>query len=486
MENQGSYDCAVFGDGLAGMVTALLLTRQGERVVMIPDPQSRSRDLRLQFGLEQDGIFYRFLKRWGALDENHSFSDVKNPQIEIASKNMTVSLRDDLKVKKIGSPRFEVNDSTTQVLWDALLALESDLSWVKNFENELISGLTRNEKGWKRYLFIPRSASKVWSRGLKKTLAHSLKPSQYSKLKQKNKKASNSIRQNELFKSIAFLMGPGRFRITSGRFPLLQTLVEAYALRKSPFSGKSKESFREHLRAVLKQKGVRFIDDEVNVHFKKNEMSAWEGFYGNPNDNSLVHFSFSNFIFAHSLTPKTLSFFEENSRKKIELELVDDPCLYIRWQAYCPSHFLPYDAGAEIVIGIESDWPIRVSIFGQSDSESIPANHSEIVATSWLPMVSSEEGPPDLPGLDLKLKSRIEREILKTFRSLTLKDLNSVQFRFERLRDFKINSGVKSKDKSIWHVNHTSYPSLGEYGPIVAGIELARKFSKKYKRDFKL
>lgn len=486
MENQGSYDCAVFGDGLAGMVTALLLSQQGERVVMIPEPKARSRDLRLQFGLEPDGIFYRFLKRWGALDESHNFSDVKDPQIEIVSPSMTVLLRNDLKDIRLGSPRFEVDDPSSKILWDALAVLESDLTWVKTFEKELIAGLIRKEKGWQRYAFLPRSANKVWSRSLKKSLAQFLKPGQYSKLRKKHRKDQSTERQQELFKAIAFLMGPGRFRISPGKSPLLQTLVDAYALRKSPFSGKSQESFREHLRAVLKQKGVTFIDDDQSVHFKKKEIGGWEGFFGNSNNDSLVHFSFLNFIFAHSLTPKTLSFFEEASRRKLELELVDDPCMYVRWQAYCPSHFLPYSSGAEMVIGVESDWPIRLSVFGQPDGENIPENHSELVATAWLPLSFKKEPQADIPGLELKLKARVEREVLRTFPALTIEDLSSIQFHFERLRDFEPNSGVKSKDKSIWHVNHTSYPSLGEYGPIVAGMELARKFARKNKREFRL
>jgi len=484
MENQGRYDCAVFGESLAGMVTALLLTRQGERVILIPEPKARVRDSRLQFGLEEQGILYRLLLRWGLTESQLESIGTEDARVEIVSDSMAVSLRDDLKLQGLGSPRYEIGDATAGALWDALHEIEKDGSWRKHFQDEFLKGLMREKEGWRRYAFVPRSAARVWSRSLRKALSQKLKSSKISQLSQVND-PGQSARRNELFSGAAFLMGPGRFRISSGRFPLLQTLLEIYALRRTPFAFKNGEPLREKLRQVLKSQGVRFIQDGENVHFKRDSSGEWEGFFGNPKDGAIVHFRFNHFMFAHSLNARSLALFEDDARKKLERELRDDPCVYMRWRAHADSRALPFPAGTELVGIFDRDAPIRVSIYGKEDGTDLKTGESLIEVTAWLP-IHSGRGKDEIAALRAKLQPRIEREIFRVFPGLTADCLSKIEFECERLRDFSPGSGVRSRDRTIWHVNHTSFPSLGEFGPVVAGIELARQFARRDRRELKL
>lgn len=484
MENQGRYDCAVFGESLAGMVTALLLTRQGERVILIPEPKVRVRDSRLQFGLEEQGILYRLLLRWGFTESQLEAIGSQDARVEIVSDAMAVSLRDPLDTQGLGSPRYEVSDPAAMAVWDALHEIEKDGSWRKHFQDEFIRGLVREKEGWRRYAFIPRSAARVWSRSLRKALSQKLKASKLSQLRQVND-PNQSPRRNELFSGAAFLMGPGRFRIASGRFPLLQTLLEIYALRQTPFAVKNGELFREKLRQVLKHQGVRFIEDGENVHFKRDSSGEWEGFFGSSKDGSLVHFRFNHFVFAHSLNARSLALFEDDARKRLERELRDDPCVYMRWRAHADSSSLPFPSGTELVGIFDRDAPIRVSIYGKEDGADVKAGQSLLEVTAWLP-IHFGRGKDEITALKTKLQPRIEREILRLFPGLTMEALSKIEFECERLRDFSPGSGVRSRDRTIWHVNHTSFPSLGEFGPVVAGIELARQFARKDRRELRL
>lgn len=484
MENQGRYDCAIFGESLAGMVAALLLSRQGERVVLIPEPKSRVRDSRLQFGMEENGILYGLLLRWGLSDEQLKAPSTSNPKVEIVSDQMTVSLRQDLAQKSLGSPRYEVPDATANALWDALIEIEKDGAWLKQFEAEFLKGLIREKEGWKRYVFIPKSAARVWAKSLRKALGQRLKSSKFAQLS-RVAESHEGGRRHELFKGASFLMGPGRFRISSGRFPLIQTLLEIYALRRTPFAFKNGEQLKEKLKKVLKHQGVEFIKDGENVNFKRDSSGEWEGFFGSSKEGSLMHFRFANFVFAHSLNARTLSLFEDQARKGLERELNDDPCVHVRWRAIVPSETLPHASGAELVAIFDDDAPIRISIYGRDDGMELKDGESLIEATAWLPLLSDKR-QDELESLRSKLKPRMEREILKAFPGLDLSQMSSIQFECERLRDFLPGSGVRSKDRAIWHVNHTSFPSLGEFGPVVAGIELARQFARKQGRELRL
>src|SRR5690606_3587873 len=105
-----------------------------------------------------------------------------NPQVEIVSDQMAVSLRQDLAQKSLGSPRYEVSDPTANALWDALIEIEKDSAWLKQFEAEFLKGLIREKEGWKRYTFIPKSAARVWAKSLRKALSQRLKSSKFTQL----------------------------------------------------------------------------------------------------------------------------------------------------------------------------------------------------------------------------------------------------------------------------------------------------------------
>jgi hypothetical protein len=61
-------------------------------------------------------------------------------------------------------------------------------------------------------------------------------------------------------------------------------------------------------------------------------------------------------------------------------------------------------------------------------------------------------------------------------------DHAEVTTEIHRERRYKWGIGVKGKSARVWHAHHRSFPRMGEYGPIIAAIEIARRRARKMKR----
>src|SRR5690606_16733722 len=107
MESSGKYDHAIFGESLAGGIAALLLSRQGERVLVIPEARKRLDFVgRVLFGLESNGILLRMLERWGL--PKQFLEKQPKARMECLTPETSLWLQGPLTGKGLGTPAFEL------------------------------------------------------------------------------------------------------------------------------------------------------------------------------------------------------------------------------------------------------------------------------------------------------------------------------------------------------------------------------------------
>jgi hypothetical protein len=465
MESQGKYDYAILGEGLATWVAALLLSRQGDRVLIIPERQEKREFVgRILFGLETDGILLRMLERWGL--SKAVLKGRSRARMECLTPETSLWIQGSLVERGLGTPGFELEGPAYEKLLKVVETMEEQTEWKSAFEAEFISRVKfTTDKRMHWVPFLPDTAA-TWKRIVRKVVSPQAKG-----IRLPREKSSVGEGAGRLLRGLGHLLSREESWVQRAPKPI-QIASDLFALRNAYFSDEIFDTLRDEFRRILRASGVEFLSDDARPHFKRDSSGTWEGISeSDPKDRKAGLFRFENLILSRQLDPETLSRFEESSRKNLELDLdiqeYDRYELEVRFQ----QNPFPFREPAELVSRSPSGGWVRLSVY-QDPKPSVRVG-------AWVPVGSITTKN------DAKIvaERRLLREIRESLPGLRIdSDHTEISTEIHRERRFKRRIGVKGKASHVWHAHHRSYPQMGEYGPILAAIEIARRRARKKKR----
>ncbi len=473
MESQGKYDYAILGEGLASWVAALLLSRQGDRVLIMPERKERREFVgRILFGLEQNGILLRMLERWG-LSKAVLIGHVR-ARMECLTPETSLWIQGPLTERGLGTPGFELQGPAYEKLLKVVESMEEGTEWKAAFESEFIARVKRTTDTRVHWIpFLPDTAAS-WKKIVRKVVSPLARG-----IRLPREKSSVGEGGGRLLRGLGHFLSREESWVHRAPQPI-QIATDLFALRNAYFSDEIFDTLKEEFRRVLRASGVEFLSDETKPHFKRDSSGTWEGFYegdkkgkgqaaavGGP----MNLFRFDQLILSHQLDPETLSRFEAVSRKSIELDL--DTKEYDRYELEVRfrQNPFPFREPAELVSRSPSGGWVRLSVY-QNPKTSVRVG-------AWIPADAVKtKGDPKIVA-----ERRLLREIRESLPGLEIdSDKTEITTEIHRERRFKRGIGVRGKAGRVWHAHHRSYPQMGEYGPILAAIEIARRRARKKKR----
>jgi len=452
MESQGKYDFAVFGEGLAGWISALLLAKQGERVLIIPEKRDRREFTgRILFGLEPGGILLRMLQRWGissSILNRHS-----KARMECLTPDSSLWIQGSLDDQELGSPGFELGGSNYEKLLSVVRTMEKSSDWKSDFERELVERIRlTTDKRLNRVPFLPDTA-RAWRGVIRKVLHRQAKGIRIPTPKSKEDSTGRLLR------GLGHLLYREESWTEKTPSPL-QVAADLFALRNAYFSDEIFKSLKDEFRRVLIATGVEFLPDTVYPEFKRDSSGNWEGFYDN-GKKTFSNFQFDHLIFARSLGVNSLNRFEVESQKVLlpdfEAKEFDRYELEVRFK----ENPFPFTEPAELVSRSLSGGWVRLSIY-QTPETSVRVG-------AWIPVNAlNSKGDAKLIA-----ERRLLREIKESLPGLAIDEATSnITTEVHREKRFKSGIGVKGSGPRIWHAHGQSYPQLGEYSPMIACIQI--------------
>lgn len=472
MESQGKYDYAILGEGLASWVAALLLSRQGDRVLIIPERKERRREFvgRILFGLENDGILLRMLERWGLSKE--VLKGHRRAHMECLTPETSLWIQGSLGEKALGTPGFELEGAAYEKLLRVVENMEERTEWKSAFESEFISRVKRTTHKRLHWIpFLPDTA-KSWKRIVRKVVAP-----QARGIRLPREKSSVGEGAGRLLRGLGHFLSREESWVRRAPHPI-QIATDLFALRNAYFSDEIFETLRDEFRRILRASGVEFLSDEVLPHFKRDTSGTWEGFFEGDRKvkstsahGSMNLFRFDQLILSRQLEPEMLDRFEEGARKNLELDL--DLKEYDRYEIEVKfrQNPFPFREPAELVSRSPSGGWVRLSVYQN------PA--TSVLVGAWIPVDALKtNGDPKIAA-----ERRLLREIRESLPGLEIDSEHAdVTTEVHRERRFRAGTGVRGKASRVWHAHHQSYPKMGEYGPILAAIEIARRRARKQRR----
>lgn len=474
MDSQGKYDYAILGEGLASWVSALLLSRQGDRVLIIPERTENRREFvgRILFGLEKDGILLRMLERWGlskAVLKGRSLA-----RMECLTPETSLWIQGPLTERALGTPGFELEGAAYEKLLKVVENMEKGTEWKATFESEFIARVKRTTDKRVHWIpFLPDTA-KTWKHIVRKVVAP-----QARGIRLPREKSAVGEGAGRLLRGLGHFLSREESWVRRAPHPI-QIATDLFALRNAYFSDEIFDTLRDEFRRILRASGVEFLSDQVIPHFKRDSSGTWEGFYeaekkGNTSNPStqgaMNHFQFDQLILSRQLEPEMLARFEEGARKNLELDL--DTREYDRYELEVRfrENPFPFREPAELVSRSPSGGWVRLSVY-QEPKTSVRVG-------AWIPVDGVKtKGDPKIVA-----ERRLLREIRESLPGLMIDaDHTEISTEIHRERRFRPGIGVRGKASRVWHAHHRSYPKMGEYGPILAAIEIARRRARKKKR----
>lgn len=459
MESQAKYDFAIFGEGVTAWIAALLLAKQGERVLIMPEVRDRREfSGRILFGLEPGGVLLRMLERWGV--SSSVLASHNHARMECLTPESSLWIQGSLTEKSLGSPGFEFGGTQYEPLLGVVKSLEDANEWKGEFQQEWVERIRRTtDPRLSRIPFLPNTA-RAWKGVVRKILKPRLRgvkiPSH----------ASQSDSTGRLLRGLAHLLY--REEARSDRAPSgFQVATDLFALRNAYFSDEVFETLKGEFRRVLIATGVAFLPDDVYPEFKRDSSGAWEGFYAGANK-SVAHFQFDQLIFNRPLGPNTLDRFQADAKKALlpdfQAEEFDRYELEIRFK----ENPFPFSGPAELVSRSPSGGWVRLSVYQTPDAS--------VRVGAWIPV----DAVTSKGDAKMVVERRLLREIRESLPGLEIDSEHSVITTVaHREKRFRPGIGVQGSDPRIWHAHDQSYPQMGEYGPIIAAIEIARIRARK-------
>ncbi len=462
MESSGKYDYAIFGEGISAWIAALLLSRQGDRVIVIPESREGPEFIgRILFGLEPNGILLRMLERWGLPKE--SLRGHAKARMECLTPETSLWLQGALIEKGLGTPGFELAGPAYEKLLQVVESMESKTDWKEAFESEFLARVQMTTDKRLRWIpFLPDTA-RSWKHIVRKVV-HAR-----SRGISLPKEASTGEGTGRLLRGIGHLLSRDEARIRRSPNPI-QIASDLFALRNAYFSDEILGSLREEFRRILRAAGVDFLPEHAVPHFKRDSSGSWEGFYDSERK-ELSLFRFDHLILTRQLEPDMLARFEDSARKNIENDL--DPQEYDRFELEVrfKQNPFPFAEPAELVSRSPSGGWVRLSVY-QEPKASVRVG-------AWVPV----DGVKTKGDSKIVAERRLLREIRESLPGLSIDSEHSeITTEIHRERRFKSGIGVRGHAARVLHAHHQSYPQMGEYGPILAAIEIARRRARKKKR----
>lgn len=462
MESQGKYDFAVFGEDLASWVAAFLLAKQGERVLIMPEKRERQEFTgRILFGLESGGILLRMFERWGV--SSSVLNRHSRARMECLTPDSSLWLQGSLTEKALGTPGFELGGSNYEKLLLAVKSMEDKGEWKREFEQEWIERIRRTTHlRLNRVPFLSDSA-RAWNSVVRKVLKPKTRGVEIPV------QSSPSDSTGRLIRGLGHLLY--REEAWSDKAPsALQVAADLFALRNAYFSDEVFTSLQEEFRRVLIATGVEFLPDAVYPEFARDSTGHWEGFYENEKK-VLSLFRFDQLIFARQLEAHSLKRFEGESRKVIEPDFQTTE--YDRYELEVRFNKNPFafSEPAELVSRSPSGGWVRLSVYKTPETS--------VRVGAWIP-VNALTSKGDVKVM---AERRLLREIRESLPGLAIDSEHAVvTTEVHREKKFRPGIGVKGAAQRIWHAHDQSYPQMGEYGPIIAAIEIARIRARKKRR----
>lgn len=465
MESQGKFDFAILGEGLASWVAALLLSRQGDRVVIIPDRRERREFVgRILFGLESDGILLRMLERWGISKSVLKGRD--RARMECLTPETSLWIQGSLTERGLGTPGFELEGAAYERLLKVVETMERKTDWKATFESEFISRVKRTTDKRVHWVpFLPDTATS-WRRIVRKVLSP-----QARGIRLPREKSAIGEGAGRLLRGLGHFLSREESWVRAAPHPI-QIASDLFALRNAYFSDEIFETLRDEFRRVLRASGVEFLPDNVRPHFKRDSTGTWEGLYESERKGGKMNlFRFDQLILSHQLEPETLARFEEGARKNVEADLDEKEYDRYELEVRFRKNPFPFQEPAELVSRSPSGGWLRLSVY-QEPKPSVRVG-------AWIPVGGvKSKGDPKIVA-----ERRLLREIRESLPGLQIDSEHAeVSTEIHRERRFRPGIGVRGKGVRIWHAHHRSYPRMGEYGPILAAIEIARRRARKKKR----
>jgi hypothetical protein len=466
MESQGRFDFAIFGENMAAWVAALLLARQGERVLILPEKREKPEFVgRILFGLEPGGLLLRMLERWGL--PKKMLQACPPAHMECLTPETSLWIQGPLDEEMLGSPGYEFRGAAYDKLREVVRSMEAAPEWRADFENEFLRRVgLGTRKNWRWVPFLP-DAPASWKRAVRKTV------NPRGRGLRLPKEASTGEGTGRLIRGMGHLLYRDEAWIRRAPNPI-QVASDLFALRNAYFSDEIFPSIREEFRKILRGSGVEFLPDDVVPHFKRDSSGMWEAFYES-NHKQLSLLRFDNLIFARQLEPAALSRFEADAQKLVEADLqkteFDRYELEVRFQ----KNPFPFQEPAELVSRSPSGGWVRLSVYQEP--------RSMVRVGAWIPV----DGVQTKGDSKIVAERRLLREIRESLPGLAIdSDHSEISTEIHRERRFRTGIGVKGNVSRVWHAHHQSYPQMAEYGPIVAAIEIARRRARRKGRELSI
>lgn len=462
MESQGQYDYAILGEGMAAWVAALLLSRQGDRVLIIPEKAvDREFAGRILFGLEPGGILLRMLERWG-LSKAVLKGQIR-ARMECLTPETSLWIQGPMKERGLGLPSYELDGAAYEKLLEVVSSLEQDAAWKSDFEKDFTARVKRTtEKNW-HHLPLLADTAHNWKRIIRKVIgprAHALRlPHETSAVGEGG---------GRLLRGLGHLLYREESWVKRAPKPL-QIAADLFALRNAYFSDEIFGLLRDEFRKILIASGVDFLPDGVSPHFKRDSTGVWEALYdsGKKGEMSLVRSD--HLIFTRHLGSESLTRFESAARKEIEENLESESYDRYELEVRFRKNPFPFNEPAELVSRSPSGGWVRLSVYQRPETT--------VRVGAWVPSAKMKGDSR------IVTERRLLREIRESLPGLAIDSENTdVVTEVYSERRFKAGIGVRGSDARIWHAHHQSYPKMGEYGPIIAAIEIARLRARKKKR----
>lgn len=470
MESQGKFDYAIFGEGLASWVAALLLSRQGDRVLIIPERRERRGFVgRILFGLEPDGILLRMLERWGL--SKAVLKGRSRARMECLTPETSLWIQGPLTERGLGTPGFELEGEAYEKLLKVVESMEEKTNWKAAFESEFISRVKRTTDKRVHWIpFLPDTAAS-WKRIVRKVIHPQAKG-----IRLPHEQSAVGEGAGRLLRGLGHFLSREESWIRRAPHPI-QIASDLFALRNAYFSDEIFDTLRDEFRRILLASGVEFLSDDIRPHFKRDSTGSWEGFHDANRkgkeaiQGSMSLFRFDQLILARQLDPETLERFEESARKNIELDLDSKEFDRYELEVRFRKNPFPFREPAELVSRSFSGGWVRLSVYHDPKTT--------VRVGAWVPVDGVKtQGDPKIVA-----ERRLLREIRESLPGLQIdSEHTEVATEIHRERRFKPGIGVRGKAANVWHAHHRSYPRMGEYGPILAAIEIARRRARSKKR----
>ncbi len=462
MESQGKYDFAIFGEGMAAWVAALLLARQGERVLIMPEKRDRREfSGRILFGLESGGILLRMLERWGI--PNSVLAKHSLARMECLTPDSSLWIQGSLTDQSLGSPGFELGGPLYESLLGVVRGLESASEWKGEFERDWVERIRRTtDTRLSRVPFLPDTA-RSWKKVLRRTLSGKVKgikiPNQSS--------ATDST--GRLLRGLGHLLYREESWM-SGSPSALQVSADLFALRNAYFSDEVFQSLKGEFRKILTSVGVDFLPDTTYPEFKRDSAGSWEGFY-EAEKKGLSLFRFDHLILSRQLGPNSLERFEGDSKQVLSPDFQTKEYDRYELEVKFKENPFPFSEPAELVSRSPSGGWVRLSIY-QTPETSVRVG-------AWIPV----DAVASKGDAKVMAERRLLREIRESLPGLAIDSEHAVvTTEVHREKRFRPGIGVRGSGSRIWHAHDQSYPRMGEFGPIIAAIEIARIRARKKKK----